>query len=370
MKILKLACLLLLTAAPFVLTAQSAEEVVEQYQNSLEKIQSLAYDVRQLDTFVSGHVWDYPGQVVLIREENDPVLGFHFMASKGEIERGALYDGSRMFELKFEPKTYELESRPGPHMMGAAAAQLVVPEMMAYQDTVQPVLSTENELYVLTYHFPDLTEYGVAERKKVIQLDQRTYLPVKVVSSQVSLGKKQVITRFISNVEINKEQHLEKLDKTFLENFEPEVQEDRKNLHQDLLSTTVKDIEFRDFTGKSVSLQAKKGKVILLDFWEVWCGPCRQSMPEVQALHDQYRTEGLEVIAILMDKDSQDSAQLLLDKKGYNFPQLVGNESIREYFKVFAIPQYVLIDKEGIIRHIYTGYDDSIVENVQELLKL
>ncbi|MEZ4990044.1 MAG: TlpA disulfide reductase family protein [Saprospiraceae bacterium] len=355
---------------PTVLSAQTTGEVVDKYRQSLEKIHSISYDVRQLDTFVTGTVWDYPGHVTLLKEETDEVFGLQYSAFKKVINWGSLYDGKQVFDYNQEDKTYVLNAKPWKGDLGAAAAQLVVFDMLYYQDSIAPTLSIKDGEYVLTYNYPDNKEHQVSERQKVIHLDNHSFLPVKVVSSQVHLAKKQVISRFISNLQINQPQHTDQFDKKFLEAYEPEKPRDYENMHKDLIASQVKDFNLETFAGGEMAISEKTGKVVLLDFWEVWCGPCVQSMPKVQDLYETYSDEGLEVMAVLLDKESKDSARLMLDHKKITLPQMIGNQELRDYFKVYAIPQYVLIDRQGKIQFIYQGYDEAIEENIQQLLKM
>lgn len=57
------------------------------------------------------------------------------------------------------------------------------------------------------------------------------------------------------------------------------------------------DFRLPDFYGATMTLMEKRGKVILLDFWEVWCGPCLESMPKIDELYVEFRSSGLEVLA-------------------------------------------------------------------------
>jgi hypothetical protein len=91
-------------------------------------------------------------------------------------------------------------------------------------------------------------------------------------------------------------------------------------------------------------------------------------MPKVQALSDKYGSEGLDVVGVLMDPKSQDSAEKLIHKKGISFPQTLGHEALRKYFRVHAIPQYVLIDQHGMIQKVYQGYSKGIEKDIKKLL--
>ncbi len=347
---------------------QQVEQIVQQYKNALSTIESIDCKVEQLDTFVSGHVWHYHGQLAMLRKPSDALFGFQFKASK-TVGGEALYDGLSEFQIDHKAKSYELNTMPQSYITGSPGGQLVVPELMNYQDEeTTPELQQNEQYFILRYQYPDLEEYDVRQREKKIFLDKTTFLPAKVIERQVSLDKKQVMTRIITDVTLNKPEHLQAFVKNFLEDYKVEIEESDENIHEHLLQTQVKDFQLETFTGRNISTRPSASKVLLLDFWEMWCGPCVQSMPKVQALADKYEDEGLEVIAVLMDKNSQDSAEKLLKKKGIDLIQAFGNQDIREYFRVLGIPQYVLIDGEGTIRKIYQGYHKRMEKEVQSLL--
>jgi thiol-disulfide isomerase/thioredoxin len=129
------------------------------------------------------------------------------------------------------------------------------------------------------------------------------------------------------------------------------------------------EIAFTATDGSSVDIQKMKGKVVLLDFWASWCGPCIASLPEVIELHQNYHPKGLEIIGINLDKDREamDSAiskfeipwRQYFDGKGW------GNRFVLEY-SVNAIPSMWLVDKRGVLRTMEAR--ENLEERVKELL--
>ena len=113
------------------------------------------------------------------------------------------------------------------------------------------------------------------------------------------------------------------------------------------------DIVMNDPSGQTRKLSALRGKVVLLDFWASWCGPCRRENPAVVRAYEQYQSKGFEVFSVSLDKDlarwtnaiAQDQLKWpnhVCDLKGW------GNEAARAY-GVSSIPHAVLIDQEGTI---------------------
>lgn len=347
--------------------AQDVSTIVQKYKTAIASIETLHCQVEQLDTFVTGDVWNHIGQLALLRNRGDSLFGFQYKASK-DVGDEALYDGLSEFQINHEKQTYELNAKPQLHILGSPGGQLVVTEMMNYQDPeVTPELLESDPYFVLRYVYPDIEKYDISNREKKIFLDKTTFLPVKIIERQESLGKKQVMTRMISAVQINRAEDQKRFEKDFLSSYEMLEEDRREDVHADLLQTQVKDFQLETFAGNPISTRPKT-KLLLLDFWEVWCGPCVESMPKVQELADKYAAKGLDVVGVLMDPKSQDSAERLLNKQNIAFTQVFGNQEIREYFRVYAIPQYVLINQNGIIQHVFRGYDDQMEKQIKTLL--
>ncbi len=110
-----------------------------------------------------------------------------------------------------------------------------------------------------------------------------------------------------------------------------------------------------DIDGRAVSLSDHKGKVVLIDFWATWCIPCRMEMPMLQALHNEFRDRGFEVIGISVD-DNPSKVPSFIRDTGLNYTNLLINEDVvRQYGPIEGIPTFVLIDREGKIRRRGTG---------------
>lgn len=109
-----------------------------------------------------------------------------------------------------------------------------------------------------------------------------------------------------------------------------------------------------DLNGKTISLGDYKGKVVLLDFWATWCGPCRQEMPNVVKLYNKYHSKGFEIIGISLDANRK-TLERYLREQGVTWPQYYDGRGwknkVASLYRVRAIPATYLIDKKGKIRY-------------------
>lgn len=112
------------------------------------------------------------------------------------------------------------------------------------------------------------------------------------------------------------------------------------------------EINLPDTQGKDLSLKSFRGKIVLIDFWASWCGPCRKEMPTVVKAYAKYKDQGFEIYGVSLDKD-KDKWLEAIQKDGITWPQVSDlkyweSEAARLY-NVQGIPFAVLIDKEGKI---------------------
>ena len=119
--------------------------------------------------------------------------------------------------------------------------------------------------------------------------------------------------------------------------------------------------------------ESLKGKVVILDFWATWCGPCRESIPELAALYTKYKDQGLEIIGISMDNDNT-RADVPAAMKGFgiNYPVVYAHDNVDivKDYPAEAIPMMYILDKKGNLRNKMTGYDPQKrwEERIKELL--
>jgi peroxiredoxin len=117
------------------------------------------------------------------------------------------------------------------------------------------------------------------------------------------------------------------------------------------------DFTLKDMHGKEVKLADFKGKVIMLNFWATWCGPCQYEIPMFVQLQEQYRQQGVVFLGVSVDDDAGEALQQFADAKHMNYPVLIGkdNEIQNAYGPLFGIPTTMLISRDGTICTRYAG---------------
>ena len=126
-------------------------------------------------------------------------------------------------------------------------------------------------------------------------------------------------------------------------------------------------------SGDTVSLAQLKGKVVMLNFWASWCGPCRQEMPLLEQMHKRYSALGFTLVGVNVDANSKD-AEDWLSKTPVSFPVLFDRESkVSKMYDVSAMPSTVFIDRQGNVRYLHRGYkagdEGEYLNQIRALLK-
>ena len=129
------------------------------------------------------------------------------------------------------------------------------------------------------------------------------------------------------------------------------------------------DLAFTAIDGREVDLSQLKGKVVLLDFWATWCGPCIVALPKVKVAYEKYHSKGFEIVGISLDEEL-DSLKQFIAKQDMPWPQYYDGKGwsndIARRFGISAIPAMWLIDREGNLRHLEVRAD--LIEMVAALL--
>ena len=144
---------------------------------------------------------------------------------------------------------------------------------------------------------------------------------------------------------------------------------------QDIMGKKAPDFELEDVNGSKVSLDDFEGKVVILDFWAVWCGPCQVSLPLFQSLADKYGSRGLEVIGLHVEDRTPptDEIKQYLEDRNVKYTHLISTWEVDEAFMVYAMPTTYVLDRRGRIQKRHVGFNprttpQSLERDVLEIL--
>ncbi|MFQ5636222.1 MAG: TlpA disulfide reductase family protein [Gammaproteobacteria bacterium] len=133
------------------------------------------------------------------------------------------------------------------------------------------------------------------------------------------------------------------------------------------------DFVLPDAHGTAVRLSDLKGQVVMINFWASWCGPCRQEMPLLEAIHRKYERLGFTLLGVNVEENPADAQAWLADRP-VSFPVLYDPaNAVSKQYDVVAMPSTVLIDRRGRVRYLHhgykPGYENQYMDQVRALAR-
>jgi len=132
------------------------------------------------------------------------------------------------------------------------------------------------------------------------------------------------------------------------------------------------DFTLTDAYGHSVKLSDYRGKVVLLNFWATWCGPCQIEIPWFIEFEQQFKSKGFEVVGVSMDEDGWQAIKPYIAAHKLNYRVLLGDETVSQlYGGLDALPTTFMIDREGKIAfspHVGLAGKNEYLSEIESLL--
>ncbi len=146
-----------------------------------------------------------------------------------------------------------------------------------------------------------------------------------------------------------------------------------KSSKHEELNGPAKDFTLKSRNGKNVRLSDLRGRVVMLNFWASWCGPCRQEMPLLDKLAQRYEPAGFSLLGVNVDADKKLADKVLKDIP-VDFEILYDPTSkVSEAYKVDVMPSSIMIDCDGNLNYLHRGYvsgDEKVYKSmIKKLLR-
>ena len=138
------------------------------------------------------------------------------------------------------------------------------------------------------------------------------------------------------------------------------------------LGTPAPDFTLKSLDGRTVRLSDLRGKVVFLNLWATWCPPCREEMPSMVRFYEQFRPQGVEIVAVSEDRDPQAVRKFIKAQRVTFSVALDDEKRVYRLYGATGVPETHLIDRKGVLRAFQMGPFDwtapEVTKRVQELL--
>jgi len=152
------------------------------------------------------------------------------------------------------------------------------------------------------------------------------------------------------------------------------VEEAKKNPNYRPIEKAVDEAEIRNLDGTTFRIADRRGKVLLLNMWATWCGPCRAEMPALVRMQDEYRDLDFEVIGLNTDEETVAQINDFAGELKLNYTLVWADTALQTALlrisKFPGIPQSFIIDREGNLRGVFRGANPADIKKMEELVGL
>jgi len=311
------------------------------------------------------------GQVWLVPDPADTIFGYRFHL-KGSDEQGEFdyyYDGQNCYEIRHPQKqvlVFDPYQFPNDQHNPAKARVALLPVVSLLTDTdIKKSLLEGNPdqamidsggIWKLEFRYPKdengqiTTRYlSVREKDSQIVADE-----THTVWGAIQFSAKRAIKDVLTNdPEIRNHVNISSSFSDYTTRYVPETVIDSTD--DGFTGKTAPAFSYPSFGGKEIRLSDYRGKYVLLDFWESWCGICILAIPDMKRLHDQFGSKGLALIGIVTENKKE--VDKIIRANELNHPTLFADESVLKEYDVRGRPLYVLIDPAGkIVKRFYGNH--------------
>ena len=348
-------------------TIHNIESLSKAYSERVSEIDKIKYDARFNITFTRGTVWDKPGTAIIQINQADTIFGFSFWGIRKDVNESAIYKDGTGFHIINNDKKFETE-QGGHHFLGRPGGQMIYKDFFTLDSIYEEaIFSMSDTSYLIQYNYENDPKKTITDRTKSIEFDKTLLLPIRIFLSHTpEVGNKQIIIYEFSNILLNDEVD-EEIDDFIsdLSTYDLVTYEDPGP--NKLLNKNIPNLSLVNLMNEDEKISINTRKLTLLDFWEIWCGPCIKSLPDIQRIDSTY---GDKLVTIGFVSKNIDNAKELITKRNISLLNLIGTDQLNEQFSVNSWPRYFLIDENGIVLEEYNGYSGNIESDIKEYLRL
>lgn len=361
--------------------------VLTNMQHAIQQIQTLHYSssYSQVNAEIDDSVFSIKGSVWLTAQPGDSIFKcrLHIAGAREGKAFDYYYDGEKTYELQHADKqtTIIYPHNFANNIHNPAKARIAfLPFIELLADTAatthlladKPVLlfTETSTLWQITLQYPK-NSYG-AVIKKQLGINKFTNLPVEINTAGEFNGTHFRSNYTIDDVQINSEGIKDSISLQQL--HDGYAIEEVKAPNKNYVDTTAQyfkgrhalPFSYASTAGQKIKLADYKGKYVLLDFWESWCGYCILAIPQIETLYHTYKSKGLQVLGITTENLAQ--IKKIIERNKLSYPTLAGDTTILKQYKIEGRPTYVLINPAGNIVNYSTGNLEAIEKDLQRLL--
>lgn len=362
------------------ISAQSGEEMLKKMYDALHGIENMSYVMHRVDTFREGKVRNTSGYAILQKNVGNDDFPFLLHGRRDDAYE-FIFNGNDAVSINHNAKTFEFEffkhyrtyvGNPAGQMI---MAEMILPELPFTQQRgygySEVTLEEKPDMYIIRLIYPSNTIYDIKTVIKEFHIDKIYHLPFyKYHLVDTYSGEKYVGEERLTEVKVNEPGiRVPDFDYELLASYE-QIERDYSFVNQlgKLLGMAAPELELENLEGERAKLSDLRGKVVLLNFWEIWCGPCIESIPKIKEMVDKYTEKDFAVWSVVSDDKTFSKVPSFVTRRDFNYPVYYGTKDDAGKYYVKGVPEYVIIDRDGIIKYATAGYSKNIEVELNKLL--
>lgn len=388
MKYQKLFLIIIILLIPVLsLFAGEIDSILQKIETSIQNINllSISCSYKTIYSEVTDSVTTSKAKIWLKVIPSDTIFGayFHVQGEDNSGEFDYFYDGKNAIELRHQDKSvliFNPYAYPNTPSNRAKARIALVPLNLSLIDrnfyktkTIKNPISevySNNKLNQITISlkYPE-NEYG-QKVTEIFEFDKNTNCIFKIKNrlnwnGLVFKENWDINNYSINSDEINNHIYLQETYDNYTRKYFNGEKEEKLNSHIHFIGKNAPKFQYKSVFDEIINLDSYKGKFVLLDFWESWCGHCLVSFPSLNNIQEKYDKK-LQVIGITTE-NKQIVKKLIKDNE-LIYPTIYGDKKILNDYKISNRPTYVLIDQKGKIIKVSYGDLKKINETIENMI--